>query len=62
MKTKKQLKAQKVPSIRIDRSLDKYDQVVLFPHKLAKANEMLRTVGLPKVTGIKGFKDAQDGL
>ncbi|HZG25135.1 MAG TPA: hypothetical protein VEZ17_11170 [Chitinophagaceae bacterium] len=62
MKTKKQLKTQKVPSIRIDRSLDQYDHVVLFPHKLAKANEMLRTVGLPKVTAIKEFKDAQDGL
>jgi hypothetical protein len=57
MKTKKQLKNSKVPSIRIDRSLDKYDHVVLFPHKLAKANEMLRTVGLPKTTGIKGDKD-----
>ena len=62
MKTKKQLKSEKVPSIRIDKSLDRYDHVVLFPHKLAKANEMLKTVGLPKVTGIKGFKDGQDGL
>ena len=30
-----------------DKSLDKYDDVVLFPDKLAKANEMLRTIGLP---------------
>jgi hypothetical protein len=34
--------------IKIDESLDKYDNVVLFPNKAAKANEMLRTIGLPK--------------
>jgi hypothetical protein len=37
------------PIIRIDKSLDKYDHVVLFPLLLHKANEMLRLVGLPKV-------------
>jgi len=37
-----------VPVVRIDESLDKYDDIVLFPDKVAKANEMLRTVGLPK--------------
>ena len=36
------------PHIVIDNSLKKYKDVVLCPEKLAKANEMLRTVGLPK--------------
>jgi hypothetical protein len=30
-----------------NKSLNKYNDVVLFPEKLAKANEMLRKVGLP---------------
>jgi hypothetical protein len=34
--------------VEIDPSLDKYKDVVLFPEEVAKANEMLRTVGLPK--------------
>ncbi len=38
----------KAPSVQIDKSLNKYDYVVLFPEKLSKANEMLKTVGLPK--------------
>ncbi len=42
------LKKAKVPVVIIDESLDRYNNVVLFPEKLAKANEMLRTVGLPK--------------
>lgn len=53
MKTIEELKIEelnrrKVPVIVIDESLDKYDNVVLFPEKLAKANEMLRKTGLPK--------------
>jgi hypothetical protein len=47
MKTKKSKKA-KMPGIQIDKSLDKYNDQVLFPEKLEKANEMLRTIGLPK--------------
>jgi len=47
MRTIKELNKKKVPVVRIDKSLDKYDDVVLFPDKVAKANEMLRTVGLP---------------
>jgi len=45
--TIKELNKRKVPIVVIDKSLDKYNDVVLFPAKLAKANEMLRTVGLP---------------
>ncbi len=44
----KELEKRKTPIVRIDKSLDKYRNVVLFPDKLEKANEMLRTVGLPK--------------
>ena len=28
--------------------LNKYNEVVLFPDKLEKANEMLKTIGLPE--------------
>ncbi|MEO7213727.1 hypothetical protein [Mucilaginibacter sp.] len=48
MTTIEELNKKKVPVVKIDESLDKYDNVVLFPEKLAKANEMLRTIGLPK--------------
>jgi len=41
-------KEKKVPAIRIDKELNKYDNIVLFPEKLAKANEMLQKAGLPK--------------
>jgi hypothetical protein len=34
--------------IEIDPSLDKYNHIELFPEKVAKANEMLRNVGLPE--------------
>ena len=44
----KELEKRKTPIVRIDKSLDKYKNVVLFPDKLEMANEMLRTVGLPK--------------
>ncbi len=39
----------KVPAVRIDPSLDKYDDVVLFPEKLEKANEQLKKSGFPKL-------------
>jgi len=48
MKITTELKKRKVPIVKIDKSLNKYDDVVLFPDKLEKANEMLRKVGLPK--------------
>ena len=37
----------KVPAVRIDPTLDKYDDVVLFPEKLTKANEQLKKSGIP---------------
>lgn len=48
MKIINEIKKRKVPIVRIDKSLNKYDDIVLFPDKLKKANEMLWTVGLPK--------------
>jgi hypothetical protein len=48
MKIIKEIKRRKIPIVSIDKSLNKYDDVVLFPDKLEKANEMLKKVGLPK--------------
>jgi hypothetical protein len=49
MKTMLEINEKKVPAVRIDFSLDKYDKVVLFPKKLAKANEQLKKSGFPKL-------------
>ena len=38
----------KVPVVRIDNSLERFKNVPIFQDKVDKANEMLRTVGLPK--------------
>lgn len=43
-----QLNSSKVPLVQIDPELNKYANKVLFPEKVAKANEMLKKVGLPK--------------
>lgn len=48
MKITTELKKRKIPIVKIDKSLNKYDDIVLFPDKLEKANEMLRKIGLPK--------------
>ena len=48
MKITTELKKRKIPIVKIDKSLNKYDDIILFPDKLEKANEMLKTVGLPK--------------
>jgi hypothetical protein len=47
MKTVQELNKSKLPIVRIDPSLDQYRDKVLFPEKLAKANEMLKTAKLP---------------
>jgi len=47
MKTKKEEDIQKVTVI-IDNSLKKYKDMPVFQDKVDKANEMLRTAGLPK--------------
>ncbi|MEO6230634.1 MAG: hypothetical protein ABJB11_01265 [Ferruginibacter sp.] len=49
MKTMFELNKKKVPAVRIDPELNKYDNVVLFPDKLAKANEQLKKSGFPNL-------------
>lgn len=53
MTTIKELNKKKIPIVRIDKTLNKYNDVVLFPDKQEKANEMLRTIGLPKLQARK---------
>ena len=48
-----EINKKKVPIVRIAPSLDKYDNVVLFPEKLANANEQLKKSGFPKLTDKK---------
>ncbi len=47
MKTLLEINEKKVPAVRIDPALDRYDNVVLFPAKLAQANARLAKSGLP---------------
>ena len=49
----KELNKKKVPIVKIDKSLNKYNGIVLFPDKLEKANNMLKTIGLPKLESSK---------
>ncbi|MCF8372350.1 MAG: hypothetical protein K9H64_12050 [Bacteroidales bacterium] len=49
MKTIQELNKKKTPVVRIDNSLEKYKKMPLFQDKVDKANEMLSTVGLPKM-------------
>ena len=48
MKTIEQLNSSKVPVIVFDKKLEQFRDKVLFPKKLARANEILSKVGLPK--------------
>ena len=57
----KEIRKRKVPIVIIDKSLNKYDDIILFPDKLEKANEMLRTLGLPKQLLKKGSTTANTG-
>ena len=45
----KELNTKKKPIILINKSLDFFNDKVLFPEKVTKANEMLKKVGLPKM-------------
>lgn len=44
-----ELNKRKTPIVVINNSLEKYKGKVLFPEKLAKANEVLKKIGLPKL-------------
>jgi hypothetical protein len=48
MKKIDQLNNSKVPVIVFDKKLEQFRDKILFPEKLAKANEILKKVGLPK--------------
>lgn len=47
--TIKELKNNKTPIVVINKSLEKYKGQNLFPEKLAKANDVLKRIGLPKI-------------
>jgi len=49
MKTIKELNEKRIPIVRIDNSLEKYKSMPIFQDKVDMANEVLRTVGLPKL-------------
>ena len=49
MKTVKELNDKNLPIVRIDNSLARYKSLPIFQDKVDKANEVLRTVGLPKL-------------
>jgi len=53
MKTTVETGKREVPGVIIDPELNKYDNVVLFPEKLAKAKEHLKKTGLPKLPKTK---------
>jgi hypothetical protein len=48
MKKIEKLNNSKVPVIVFDKKLEQFRNKILFPEKLAKANEILAKVGLPK--------------
>jgi len=50
------LNKRKAPIVVIDNSLEKYKDLPLFQEKVDKANEMLRTVGLPKTNKKKAHR------
>ncbi len=49
MKTVLEINKKKIPAVRIDPELDKYDNTIIFPEKLAKANEQIKKSGFPKL-------------
>ena len=51
--SKKDFDKIKNPVVHINKSLDRYDGKVMNQAKLDKANEMLRTIGLPKTKAQK---------
>ena len=53
MKGIKELNKSKVPIVKIDKSLNKYNDQVLFKEKVEKANETLKNIGLPKTVKIQ---------
>ena len=48
MKIIEELNKSKLPIVKIDKSLGQYKDKILFREKVEKANEALKTIGLPK--------------
>ena len=44
----KKLNKKKLPIVKIDKSLEKFKDKILFKDKLENANQVLKTIGLPK--------------
>lgn len=57
MKNNQQRWKDRVPKVEIDPSLDKYQNVVLFPKKLAQAIASLKKVKFPESTELKHNQD-----
>ena len=53
MKSILELNETKVPAVRIDSTLNKYDKVILLPEKLEKANAMLKNTNFANIIGKK---------
>ncbi|WP_189337094.1 hypothetical protein [Flavobacterium laiguense] len=49
MTTIEELNSSKIPIIVLDKNLEKFKDQIFFPEKLAKANEILKKSGLPKI-------------
>ena len=49
MKSILELNEKKLPVVRIDKSLNKYSNVVLFPEKVEKARKAFEKFGVPNV-------------
>jgi hypothetical protein len=47
MKSILELNDKKIPVVRIDKSLNKYSDVVLFPEKVKRAKRAFEKLGLP---------------
>jgi hypothetical protein len=47
MKSILELNDKKIPVVRIDKSLNKYSSVVLFPEKVEKAKQAFENLGIP---------------
>ncbi|MBW8334694.1 MAG: hypothetical protein K0M40_21945 [Prolixibacteraceae bacterium] len=44
-----EINTRRKPIVLIDKSLDFFNDKILFPKKVEKANKMLREIGLPKM-------------
>ena len=50
MKNILELNEKKIPVVRIDKTLNKYSDVILFPEKVEKAKKAIEKIGLPDLT------------